>query len=552
MAFEELLDKAGGLGKFQILQMVFVLPSVIFGVCQVLLENFTAAIPGHRCWVHILDNDTVSDNDTGILSRDVLLKISIPLDSNLKPEKCHRFLLPQWQLLHLNGTFPNMTDLDMEPCVDGWVYDQSSFSSTIITEWDLVCDYQSQKPVVQFLFMVGMLVGGLIYGHLSDRFGRRLILRWCLFQLAISGTCTAFAPTFLIYCSLRFWSGCSVVVIMLINGVLIVEWTSAQSKAMAVTLLTSASSVGQIILGGLAFVFREWRTLQLVVSLPFFVFFISSWWLAESARWLIVTNKPDKGLKELKKFAQRNGIKNAEETLNMEGLRSAMQEELEAAQTKTTMFDLFRTPNLRKRICLLLFVRFANTVPFYGISLNLQHFGSNIFLFQVIFGALTTLVRSLVPLALKYMGRLPTQTLLLFLMGLSILVNIFVSQEMQTLRVTLASVGISFAAASITTYSVQNVELIPTLLRAKATGLDMVASKCASALAPFLMTLEIYLPTLPWIIYGVCPITAGLAVFFLPETRNLPLPDTIQDVENNKKISRKVNEKDSYMKETKF
>ncbi|KAB1272258.1 Solute carrier family 22 member 10 [Camelus dromedarius] len=231
-------------------------------------------------------------------------------------------------------------------------------------------------------------------------------------------------------------------------------------------------------------------------------------WLAESARWLIVTNKPDKGLKELKKFAQRNGIKNAEETLNMEGLRSAMQEELEAAQTKTTMFDLFRTPNLRKRICLLLFVRFANTVPFYGISLNLQHFGSNIFLFQVIFGALTTLVRSLVPLALKYMGRLPTQTLLLFLMGLSILVNIFVSQgerrldfrernilfpilqgflvdtnsfssnylvslvflspEMQTLRVTLASVGISFAAASITTYSVQNVELIPTLLRYKS------------------------------------------------------------------------------------
>ncbi|KAB0405679.1 hypothetical protein E2I00_018843, partial [Balaenoptera physalus] len=187
-------------------------------------------------------------------------------------------------------------------------------------------------------------------------FGRKLILRWCSLQLAISGTCAAFAPTFLIYCSLRFWSGCSAVVIITNNWMLIVEWTRSQSKAMVITLITCAISIGQIMLGGLAFVFRDWHTLQLVVSVPFFVFFFSSRWLVESARWLIITNNPDKGLKELKKVAHRNGIKNAEAALNMEGFKVTMQEELEAAQTKTTVFDLFRTPNLRKRICLLLFV----------------------------------------------------------------------------------------------------------------------------------------------------------------------------------------------------
>ncbi|XP_047631412.1 solute carrier family 22 member 10-like [Phacochoerus africanus] len=552
MAFEELLNEIGGLGKFQILQMVLALPCLMLTICQILLENFTAAIPGHRCWVHILDNDTVSDNDTGTLSPDVLLRISIPLDSNLKPEKCHHFLQPQWKLLHLNGTFPNVTDLDMEPCVDGWAYDRSSFSSTIMTEWDLVCDYQSQKPLAQFAFMAGMLLGGFIYGCLSDRFGRKVILRWCLLQLAISGTCAAFAPNFLVYCSLRFWSGCSAVVAMSNNWMLVIEWIRSQSKAWVITLMNCAFSLGQIMLGALALVFRDWRTLQLVVSAPFFVFLFSSRWLVESARWLIITNKPEEGLKELQKVARRNGLKNIEATLNMEGLRATMQEELEAAQTKTTLLDLLRTPNLRKRICLLFFVRFANAIPFYGIFINLQYFGSNIFLFQVIFGILTASVRFAALLFLSHMDRRPTVMLFMFFLGLSILANMFVPQEMQTLRVTLASLGISFAAAFVNCYCVHYAELIPTFVRATASGLDNVAARGGATLAPLLVTLEVYLPTLPWIIYAVSPILGGLVIFFLPETRNLPLPDTIQDVENDNKFSRKVNKKDSRIKVTKF
>lgn len=81
-------------------------------------------------------------------------------------------------------------------------------------------------------------------------------------------------------------------------------------------------------------------------------------------------------------------------------------------------------------MCLSSFVhyRFASTIPFYGIILNLQHFGSNIFLFQIVFGALTALVRCLPLLVLNYMGRRTTQTLFMVLTGLLILANTFVPQ----------------------------------------------------------------------------------------------------------------------------
>ena len=42
---------------------------------------------------------------------------------------------------------------------------------------------------------------------------------------------------------------------------------------------------------------------------------------------------------------------------------------------------------------------------------------------------------------------------------------VFLYPEMQTLRVTLASVGITFAAASTTSFSVHYDELVPTVLR---------------------------------------------------------------------------------------
>ncbi|XP_069860036.1 organic anion transporter 7-like isoform X2 [Dipodomys merriami] len=444
MAFHDLLEQVGSLGRFQILQVAFLMMCNFLAFIHVLLENFTAAVPEHRCWVRILDNGTLSDNGTGLLSQEDLLRISIPLDSNLRPEKCRRFVHPQWQLLHLNSTFWNLSEAETEPCVDGWVYDRSSFVSTIVTEWDLVCDSQSLISVAKFLFMAGMLIGSILYGRLSDK---------CL---------------------------------------------------------------------------------------------------AESARWLIITNKPQEALKELWRAARINGVKNYRDMLTVEVLRSTMKEELEAAQMKCALSDLFYNLNLCKRICLLCFTRCAICVSFFGLFLNLQDLGSNVFLLQILFGVLNLPANYVAFLAMNHLGRRISQVLFTSLAGISILANIFVPQEMLTLRLILSTLGGCLLYASITCCLTHSNELLPTVIRATASGIIGFTGSIGSALAPLLMMLTIYSASWPWFIYGGFSLLASLAVLLLPETRNQLLPDSIQDIENETQASRKAKQKDTFIKVTRF
>ncbi|XP_002721035.2 steroid transmembrane transporter SLC22A24-like isoform X1 [Oryctolagus cuniculus] len=552
MGFDVLLDQAGSLGRFQILQIAFLFVTSMITYPQALLENFTAAIPGHRCWVPLLDNHTTSGNDSDILSQDALLRVSIPLDANLRPEKCRRFTHPQWQLLHLNRTFPNVSESDTEPCVDGWVYDQSSFSSTIVTKWDLVCESQSQKSVVQTVFLSGSLLGSLIFGYLSDRYGRKGFYTWCLLLTAIVDTCATFAPTFLIFCILRFLAGFSAITVVANAFLLVTEWSVSKSQHIGATLMLCSYSVGQILLGGLAFAIRDWQTLHLIMSIPFFVFFLISRRLVESARWLITTNHLVEGTKALRRVAHISGKKSAGEILTLEFVRSTMQEEMDKASTKPSVVEVFQAPKLRMRVFYLNFLRLGATVPFYGLILNLQELGSSIFMFQILFGAVPFISRCIILFIMKYMDRRKNQSLFFFLAGLCILANAFLSKEMQTLRVILATLGVGAISAALTAFSVHSVELIPTICRSTITGINNVFSRIGAVFAPLLMTLIVYSPHLPWIMYGVFCIFSGLIVFCLPETRNQPLPNTIQDVEKDTKDSRGIKNEDTSLKITQF
>uniref|UniRef100_A0A8C8R7F1 Solute carrier family 22 member 8 n=1 Tax=Pelusios castaneus TaxID=367368 RepID=A0A8C8R7F1_9SAUR len=530
MTFAKLLHQVGGMGRFQIINVALLSIPVLLMASHNLLQNFTAAIPEHHCKIHINANNT----------------LAIPMDGNQQPEKCRRFVTAQWYFLDPNATESNGTQLDTEPCIEGWTYDRSVYTSTIITEWDLVCNLRKLQQVAQSIYMAGVLVGALLLGGLSDRFGRKAMLIWSLLQMAVMGTCTAFSPNYILYCVFRFLSGMALSGFGLSIACLIVEWIPTQYRTITIAITGFAYTMGQILLAGVAYSIPDWRWLQLTVSLPFFIFLIYSWWFAESARWLVLSGKTDTAVKVLQRVARVNGKREEGEQITTEILKSKMQKELSMVKSSYTVVDLVRTPAIRQIFFCLSAVWFSTSFSYYGLAMDLQNFGVNIYLIQLIFGAVDFPAKVVVTISMSYIGRRVTLSASLFLAGLVIIGNIFVSRELQIVRTSLAVIGKGCLSATFNCVFLFTTELYPTPIRQTGLGFGSTMARIGGIVAPMVKMLDEYFTFLPPVIYGAAPLISGIAAIFLPETLNKPLPDTIEEVESRLQdrtcpMSREVN-----------
>ncbi|XP_074861016.1 solute carrier family 22 member 6-A-like isoform X1 [Carettochelys insculpta] len=542
MTFAGLLDSIGGMGRFQIIQVALLAIPMLMTASHHLLQNFSAAVPGHHCQIHVTANTTQGTNATHGLSAKDLLRISIPMDGDWEPEKCHRFVTTQWQLLNPNATVPNGTEMETEPCMDGWTYDKSVFTNTIIMEWNLVCNLRTHGQMAQSIYMAGVLVGALVFGSLADRFGRKALLSWSYLQMAVTGTCTAFSPNFTAYCIFRFLVGMALSGVVLNCVSLVVEWVPTKIRTITSMVVGYSATIGQIVLAGLAYALPDWRWLQFTTSVPFFIFFLYSWWFAESARWLVLSGKPDRAVQVLKKVAQINRKKEEGDKLDTEVLKSNMQKEMGLAQSSHTLYSLVRTPKVRRISCCIASVWLATSFAFYGLAMDLQNFGFNIYLIQVAFGSIDIPAKLGATIGMSFIGRRITQAASVILAGLAILANIFVPRELKTLRTSLAVLGKGCLASSFNCLYLYTGELYPTVIRQTGMGLGSTMARVGGIVAPAVRVTGEYFPYLPPIIYGTAPIISGIAAIFLPETLNVPLPDTIEEVEGRKRARNLMNE----------
>ncbi|XP_014682585.2 solute carrier family 22 member 6 [Equus asinus] len=527
MAFNDLLKQVGGVGRFQKIQVLLVIFPFLLMASHNTLQNFTAAIPTHHCRPPANTN----------LSKDGELEAWLPRNRQGRPESCLRFTFPQQGPPFPNGTETNSTGVT-EPCTDGWIYDNSTFPSTIVTEWDLVCSHRALRQLAQSLYMVGVLLGAMVFGSLSDRLGRQKVLILNYLQTAVSGTCAAFAPNFSVYCVFRLLSGMSLSGIVLNSITLNVEWMPIHTRAFVGTLMGYTYSMGQFLLAGIAYAVPHWRHLQLLVSLPFFAFFIYSWFFIESARWHASSGRLDLTLRALQRVAWINGKQEEGAKLSMEVLRASLQKELTMGKSQASAMELLRCPALRRLFLCLSMLWFATSFAYYGLVMDLQGFGVSIYLIQVIFGAVDLPAKLVGFLVINYLGRRPAQMASLLLAGICILVNGVVPQDQYIVRTSFAVLGKGCLASSFNCIFLYTGELYPTMIRQTGLGMGSTMARVGSIVSPLVsMTSELY-SSLPLFIYGAVPVAASTATALLPETLGQPLPDTVQDIESRRKGNR--------------
>ncbi|XP_044045138.1 solute carrier family 22 member 7-like [Siniperca chuatsi] len=522
MRFENILADINGFGRFQIMIIVISFIGRFTLPCHFMLNNFIAAVPSHHCDISSLDEGGIFRN----LTQAERLAVSIPLQEDGTPNSCQMFAEPQYHLL-LNSS--NITDLQTVPCRTGWVYDNTTFKSTLTSQWDLVCDRRGKNKATATIFFVGVMFGAMSFGSLSDRFGRRIMLLVSYVSGMIFALASAFSTSYVMFAVLRFFTGFCITGIVIVSTVLSVEWVDIEHRKLVGVIDSLSWTFGNTVFAAIAYFVTDWRWLIVSVSSPLTLAIVTWRWMPESARWLIANGKLEQAQMYLKKCAKMNQTEELIHTLKTETLSTIVV--TEKRDRAYSYLDLIRTPKMRKLALCTGILWFCVAATFYGISFNITGLGLNIYLTQFTYALIELPAKVTVYYLLDKIGRRCTEVGALLMAAVCLGINIIIPKDMSVVRTVVAVIGKGFSSASFATVVLYSSELYPTVVRQNGMGYNSFMARLGVAVAPLILLLDEVWKNLPQVVLCSVALLGGIVARTLSETRNRCLPETIDDIE---------------------
>jgi len=543
--YDDILKYTGQMGKYQLRTCLpLLLPAAIGGIA-VMCYSFTGFVPQYHCFLEDCVNTTSSIaspwlNENSSLVEDVCYRYNRNITD---PDK------------HCKPHFidPRAHDGDLLEKCNSWTYDTSIFKSTIVTDFDLTCDDEWKIPAASSAYMVGLLVGSFLLGTIADLIGRKITFTLVSLSLAIVMTATAFSPNYLTFAILRFFAGIFGMGIFLITFVWGMEATGKKYRVIVGVMYQSIFSIGDCLLGLVAYYIRDWRTLQLVISIPIFIPVLYYWFIPESTRWLITKKRYGEARKLIDREMKMNGKSvpdhlltapnDSEDNQNQVGIPSISQtvdnENLIKENVQTEgLTGVLRSPVLVMRLTILCVAWIAVSMSFYGISFAAANLSGDFFINYELLMVIEIPAQICVILAMNKAGRRITLSGGLILCGISCLATGLVPKDPAIYQIISSLVGKFFSAAVFATVYSYTTELFPTHSRTFTAGICSTLGRIGSISAPIIADMgRTHGAGFPFIVFSVISIASGLICGILPETNNIQLPFNIKEAEDLSKNS---------------
>ncbi|KAF5175115.1 Solute carrier family 22 member [Thalictrum thalictroides] len=419
-----------------------------------------------------------------------------------------------------------------------WEWSNGSGSSTI-AEWGLVCDQRFLAGLPASLFFIGSLFGSVVYGHVADKYlGRKkAVLISCLLS-SLTSFLTSLSPNVWIYALLRFSNGFSRSGIGICCLVLSTEAVGRKWRGQVGQYGFFFFTIGFLSLPLIAYPARtNWRSIYIIISVLPLVYSLTILpFVSESPRWLVVKGRTEEAMQVLNKLARLNG-KNIPNNLTLS---------TPSIEPHTPTKGIWSTRWAAKRIITVMFAGFGVGFVYYGVQLNVENLDFNLY-FTVALNALMEIPAVFVgSVLLSFMDRRLLLSSSACIAGVSCIICTLFSRKnnggtekggLKGSWPQLSAEAVGFMAAS-TTFDVLYIyciELFPTNVRNFAVSFLRQALMLGASIAPLLVVLGRLSASVSFLIFGGLAIFSGILIFWLPETRNSPLYETLEQQEEEEK-----------------
>lgn len=426
-------------------------------------------------------------------------------------------------------------------------------SPSVMSDWDLICDRAWMGPTIMSMFMAGVMAGAIFLGSMADKLGRRKTLSLTFSSLLIANLAGAYATSYIVYAFIRFLCGFFQSGVILASFVLMNEMVGSSKRALIGVMTQMFFAIGIMLLSYVSFYIRAWRTLTkyiTIAGIPFAL--LNMFYVPESPRWL----KSIGNIKEALNILRHITLKNGNITRWKEDSSSLINKKKDSkdvsdtcARTSKTnsdsVMDLMRHPMLLQLTIIQLFSWFVNGATYYGLTLAAGSGGENgfnnststqpdIYTSTTMSGLIELPAYVVaVPLLNSY-GRRKTLVMFMIVGGIACLM-ISAAEKLAALSKHeissyLALIGKLCISASFSVVYIHSNEIFPTTIRNSAMGLVSFATRIGGITAPFLAKLGQLWPNMHFVIFGGMTLLSGFLNLRLPETKDVSLPEDIENL----------------------